>query len=466
MGSVGVAHVFPPTYHGRPDYLPKDPKIIRSAASLDTTKHSFFLTHRKVAQDGLAGDLPDEFAEFSPLMKELRMVFDWICQEKGCMKIANRDFKARLPALHKKFPQISANFLRMDSNSDCWLEWGEFVNFCVQDDRLYKMLRRAATITVFGREHNGSLTYKDFLDPAHSCEMSPSPPILPWETAHVVEWRLDDLSLNMQQMRGTFGGTPLVPGGSIASPPFRAGGVVGFIRFWPLGYWTEGRRRQKLSSIPMTDEIIAEGCQGPPSAGSWCCIGAFLPAGTHLDVKFYVGDMISQTREVFWADGTHVLQLWAPPAKKPPASLTTPGNKAPFIIGIEILRNLATQNHMKPVPKKMHEKHRLEIRPHLREPPGEDPRKVGGSVLLGRAKSLPALKAQARPASPSSAAPGWGPARAAGGSATAGWSPAKQDSAGAAGFGSSRLDASSVASAGRSQATLRKVGYSASDLDN
>ena len=129
----------------------------------------------------------------------------WICQEKGAMKIASRDFKQRLPVLHKKFPQvlyiyiyiyiyrererciyiyiyiyhishityhishityhishitlyivlcyvmllyhivvyhiimlyhmfkIATNFIRMDSNGDCWLEWHEFVTFCVQD---------------------------------------------------------------------------------------------------------------------------------------------------------------------------------------------------------------------------------------------------------------------------------------------------------------------------------------------
>merc|ERR1719401_2982544 len=100
------------------------------------------------------------------------------------------------------------------------------------------MLNRARTVTVYGVDGSGKRSYKDFRDPAHMCETGAAPPLLPWEVSHVVEWRIEGLTVSRKGAPAMYAGVPIRPGTSIASPPFRAGGVCGSLRLWPAGYYS------------------------------------------------------------------------------------------------------------------------------------------------------------------------------------------------------------------------------------
>lgn len=309
-------------------------------------------------------------------------MFDWMAQERGAARMSMRHFKTRLPEIHKKFPQLTKAFMRMDMNNDCWLEWEEFASFCLRDERMKEMMRRAMTVSVYGRDKDGSRTYKDSHDPTFACETGMPTPILPWESAHVVEWRIEGLRLSRKGSPATYAGVVVRPGTSIASPPFRAAGINGFLRFWPAGFYTETNRRKKASAPPGENELISGGHCLAPCANSWCCIGACLPHGSHLILRFFVGDESCARRECFWSEGIHSEQLWAPSAQEAPADLI---HRDELIVGVEILRNLG-KRHGRPHPKQIRHSTRINHRPELPDP---DP--VNGSVLLGRARSFPSL---------------------------------------------------------------------------
>lgn len=343
-------------------------------------KYDFFMLNRDAAIEGTNG-IP-AFVGATTLLTELRTVFDWIAQEPRAQRIPCRVFRQRLPEIHRIFPQVASSFARMDANGDGWLTWSEFVTFCLRDERLPKILQRSSCLTVYGRA-DGSRTYKDALDPARTCELCGPPPILPWETSHVVEWRIEGLQLSCKGSPVAYRGMPLRPGGSIASPPFQAAGVSGFLRFWPMGYWT-GTQRQRKSAIPPGTEALVAGAPSQlPSTSSWCCLGVCLPPGTHLVVRFDVHGLKSPAKECYWEVGTSAAQLWAPPESEAPADLVAA--IGPVVVGIEILRNLAA-DHCVPRPERVGPSAR-----RARRPPVSDAGGVVGSVLLGRAESLPKL---------------------------------------------------------------------------
>lgn len=292
-----------------------------------------------------------EFEEGSPLLRELRAIFDWMAQERGAEKIPSRKFKQRLPELHRRMPQIAGSFRRMDANGDCWLEWEEFASFCLKDVSLMQQMRRTTTISVYAKEKSGEITYKEQLDPHRMCEVGTIPPLLAWETSHVVEWRIENLLIGPSSTCPVTHGPMVVrPGSSMASPPFRGGGVSGFLRFWPAGYWTEAQQRLKVhcSAPHFSADVKVQGPYPMPPPEAWCCLGIMMPAGTHLVFRFFAGDKKSEKRQVFWHEGSHPGMLWAPeslerPRMKPGDSLT---------VGVEIFRNLGAENSMLPKPHK------------------------------------------------------------------------------------------------------------------
>jgi len=232
-------------------------------------------------------DLPDdilyhgvpEFEEEGELIKELRSIFDWMAQEKGALKIPSRKFKERVPELHRRMPQIASSFRRMDANGDCWLEWSEFATFCLKDKRLLHQMKRTTTISVYGKEKGGQISYKELLDPHRQCEVGTIPPLLPWEVSHVVEWRIENLVIGPLRGSPVLHGPIVVrPGISLASPPFRGAGICGFLRFWPAGYWTEAQRRLKtMVAAPhfSSDEQNKSPYPMPPP-DAWCCLGCIV----------------------------------------------------------------------------------------------------------------------------------------------------------------------------------------------
>lgn len=361
------------------------------------SKHGFFLENRSAAREAFERPallaVAHELEDQDPLLRELRLIFDWMARETGAKRISSRLFKQRLPDIHRKFPQLANNFARMDANSDCWLDWDEFACFCLKDERLAKSLRRAASVSVFGLSRTGERSFKDPFDPTHMCELGASPAILPWETSHIVEWRIEGLRIGQPGQPLVHAGTLVRPGASVASPPFRAAGVCGFLRFWPAGYWTESQRTRRTSEIPGAEAARSEGRCRPPSASSWCCVGACLPRGSHLALRFFVGDEASERRECYWGEGTHVHQLWGPKSAAPPNELRRRGPEdATLVVGIEILRNLTLQKGLKedPGPRSALGEQWVNQRPVLKDPLSSGA-PIRGSILMNSSKSLPAL---------------------------------------------------------------------------
>lgn len=116
---------------------------------------------------------------------------------------------------------------------------------CMNAPKVHSMMNRARLMTVYGVDAKGGKSFKDINDPRHMCETSASPPMLPWETAHVVEWRIENLAVSRKGAPCMYGGIPIRPGKAITSPPFRAAGVCGSLRFWPAGFYSEPQRRAK-----------------------------------------------------------------------------------------------------------------------------------------------------------------------------------------------------------------------------
>jgi len=346
------------------------------------SKHNYMLAHQAEAREAFEEGL-DTFKSGNALLSDLRKMFDWMAQEEGATKIASRKFKQRLPEIHKKFPQLAMSFTRMDENSDCWLTWEEFASFCLKDEGLKKMLKRSTSMTVYGLDGAGTRTYKDFMDPAHMCETSIAPPLLPWEKAHVVEWRIEGLKPCYKGAPCIFAGKPVVAGSCFASPPFRAAGVNGYLRFWPAGYWTETQRRRKAALPPSSEDIVSGGANPLPPVDSWCCVGAVVPTGTHLVLRFFVGDAKSPKRECFWSEGNHAHGIWAPPSIQVPKELIDSNE---VVVGLEIIQNLGAQ-HGKPKIAHLGFPGRHNRRPQLRDLPPSVTTLAAG----GRSQSLPLL---------------------------------------------------------------------------
>lgn len=262
-----------------------------------------------------------EFEEDHPLIKQLRAIFDWMAQERNAKVVSHRKFTHRLPELHRRMPQIATSFRHMDRNGDGWLQWGEFSSFCLKDQKLMHDMRHSTTVQVYARERDGRRTNKDLLDPVRMCEVGSIPPLLAWETSHVVEWRVDNLNT------GTTPGAPMRhgptiirPGTALASPQFRAAGICGVLKFWPSGYWSEAQQRAKRAHAAphISFDEQTKGPHPMPSPDAWCGIGLSVPAGTHLVFRFFVGDFKSEKRECFWHDGNFPGTIWAPAGMKRP----------------------------------------------------------------------------------------------------------------------------------------------------
>jgi len=390
--------------------------VVRTGADDQKSKYAYFLDHQQEAVNAYESRNEMFIGDDNPLLQELRAVYDWMAQEKNAKKMSSWTFKKRLPEIHKKFPMLANNFRRMDVNSDGWLEWEEFAPFCLKDKRLLKTMKRARGLTVYGIDAYGNRTFKEAHDPSHMCETSSAPQLLPWETAHVVEWRIEGLQLSRRGSPVYYGGVPLRPGQSITSQPFSAGGVTGFFRFYPSGFWTESQRRKKQGQVASSDEAAAglleqEGTMWKPhplpSPDSWCCLGVFAPQGSRLVVRYFVGDTKSETRHCYWMGSVHASQVWSPPEQGTPPHWQ-PGDAV--TVGVEILKNVNSGLHTKATNLCMTAASRRAKRPSATTPGFTG--LVSGSVLLNqrppatattmaKSRSLPSLQAARPSTSPS-----------------------------------------------------------------
>lgn len=370
-------------------------------SSNEQSKYAYYLEHQADALKAYEGSNDMFSAADTALLGELRVVFDWMAEETNATKMSSRMFKRRLPEIHKKVPFLSSNFRRMDANGDCWLEWHEFAEFCLRDPRVAKMMQRARTITVYGLEKNCKRTYKEQHDPSQMCETSVSPPLLPWEVSHVVEWRIQNLSLSRKGSPVMYGGVVVRPGRSLASPPFLAAGVNGFLRFWPTSYWTETQRRKKRENTLCEDDeatglfenngsTVRRDLTLPPHHTSWCSIGLFVPEGTRIHMRFFVlGGATSDVRENYWNAGVHPNQIWSPPETEAPPDWKEGDS---VTVGVEIFRN-HNALHSRPGGRR----YTTPAQRSLQRPSIPTTMDVKNSKLLGGSRSVPLVRSMSSP---------------------------------------------------------------------
>lgn len=243
-----------------------------------------------------------------------------------------------------------------------------------------KKTRRLCSMMVYGREKSGARTYKEVFDPSRMCEIGNAPPLLPWEEAHVVEWQIDGMNFERREDGYImYGKTQIQAGGYVASHPFHAASVRGFLRFWPAGYWTAIQTRTRMNKPKSSGPADETELPFPePSTDSWCCLGANMPRGTHLLVRFFINHIKSAPRECYWSGSTHVCHIWAPPGKAPPSSVL----QGKLVVGVEILKNYAV-----PQPR-VFCKSQVKV-PALREVFSAASSLVVGQPKLQKSQSLP-----------------------------------------------------------------------------
>lgn len=333
--------------------------------------YDYFLENRDSAQRARASDVP-ELTDSHSLLGELRLVFDWIGQRKNCERIPCHVFKQKLPEIHAKFPQLATNFRAMDINQNYHLEWTEFVDFCLKDERLAASLKRATDLQVYSLDIDGNKLSKATFDPVHACELGSQNEMLPWELHHVVEWRIRGLTWTRRGVMQW--GRCLQPGDYISSPSFAAAGVRGNLRFWPAGYFNEAQRQAKnrkpahlaAEELAAKAPVRVHALESMPNPNAWCCLGASLPQGTHLDMRFFVGSASSNKRECYWRQAVHAAQLWTPNDRRPPKEVLEQTEADHLIVGIEIFRN-RNGPHRSPKPHRFSQTQRWNRRPAVKQ---------------------------------------------------------------------------------------------------
>lgn len=159
---------------------------------------------------------------------------------------------------------------------------------------------------------------------------------LPWEGQRA-QWRISHLAEDKKLYRVTYRGMVLDKGSYISSPSFHVMGCEGFLRFWPNGYFNHARKRT-LEREGNTDLAGLH-------VTSWCAVGLYMPAGTHLRLRFFVGGERSGSRDCYWDGDSACQQLWMPQSAEPVEELER------LVVGVEVLQNLRP---MQPTSRRPH----------------------------------------------------------------------------------------------------------------
>lgn len=366
--------------------------VTKSAVSLPSvSKFRYFLEGQSACQR--VSDQVEFFSDQNELLSELHVIFDWLAQKPGATTISRGRFKERAPEFFRKFPQLASSFGRLDEKGRGCVDRHEFLKFCLGSPWLKATTLRFEAITVFGRDACGNRICKEASDPALMCEMQCCPPLLPWEVSHIVEWRLRNLRSHVMWASPKVGELPWTPGKHIDSPPFAAAGVSGFLRFWPAGQFTQTQQNVRnfpnLRYCPHMDDS-----HQPAPGARGCCVGLFMPPGTHLKLRFFVGKSWSKVREVCWSGGTHVGQVWAPLHDAPPSL----ADGEQLVVGAEICKNFAMPR--KPRPRHLNAATKASIKPPMQEFAVTGV--LNGVCQIKRSAPVPGLgKAQSLPNLPS-----------------------------------------------------------------
>jgi len=303
----------------------------------------------------------DLFGEQNELLAELRVMFNWLAQEPGAKTISRARFLERAPELERKFPQIASSFAKISEHGRGNFTFEEFQHFCLNSRWLQSRTRKLEAITVFGCDAAGNRTYKEHADPEFMCELSSSSPLLPWEVCHVAEWRIKSIQSHPMWDAPTVAGLPYPAGKHFDSSPFHIAGARGFLRFWPAGQFNSSQQRLRAFPNMNLGGIHIDESHNHASGARGCCIGLVMPPGTHLTVRFFVGEAWSQVRELTWSSGGHAAQVWAPVADGPPCL----SEGECLVAGVEILKNFGVPRKLRP--RCLLEATRSKMKPRMQE---------------------------------------------------------------------------------------------------
>lgn len=156
-------------------------------------------------------------------------------------------------------------------------------------------------------------------------------PLLPWEEGHRVEWHIGGLQLDKKLLEVRYKGIMVPKGRYLDSPRFQVMGEDGFLRFWLNGYFTTNLRK----NLVRDKDLFSGGL----SLDAWCAVGLYMPQGTHLRLRFFIGNEKSDIRECYWHAGNKEQQIWMPESGEPPDL------EAGVTMGVEVLANY---RHLKP----------------------------------------------------------------------------------------------------------------------
>jgi len=149
-----------------------------------------------------------------------------------------------------------------------------------------------------------------------------------WERQRV-GWNLRNLVRDERLQVVKYDGAYLHRGKPLTSETLTIAGEQGVLKFWPNGY---------LTGVQNTLDVRVLGGARVKSK-AWCAVGLFMPPGTNLKIRFFMGELFSEPRDCYWCDGQlHPNQVWMPEHFDKP-------QLDDIVVGVEVLRN---HRHIQP----------------------------------------------------------------------------------------------------------------------
>jgi len=186
-----------------------------------------------------------------------------------------------------------------------------------------------------------------------------------WQRA---EWRIGPFGEDRSGHADlTYRGMHVMKGQYLNSPTFKILGEEAFLRFWPNGFYNK-------TQIPRIFQD-AQTNRGGDRKSCWCAVALIMPHGTHLRLRFFVGDARSDTREVYWNGPAMQQQLWMVEDRRPE-------DLRDLVVGVDVFKNF---RQLLPREAALRETQRRT----LPAPPSESPLKAAVVAAMAGAATAP-----------------------------------------------------------------------------
>lgn len=144
-----------------------------------------------------------------------------------------------------------------------------------------------------------------------------------------VEWTLRGLTMHAQLQQVMWNSVVVPPGRFLTTPCLHIAGCEAFLRFWPNGYFSSCTRKERAAGEKAGTQDL-----GGIDPDSWCAIGLWMPAGSRLRLRFFVGDQTSEIKLCHF-EGTRFgrEQVWTP-KQQDPVSMEN------LVVGLQVVEDL------------------------------------------------------------------------------------------------------------------------------